>query len=224
LRPGTELEEVPRGYRLSWPGGRRLLPKVRGCDLQLGERRRPCRHVASYQHPNGEPLFDLGISPAIEQTERAQGRVIDPSPIETPSPDDEEVDQATIDAVLADRGWESRRPSGAEILTAVGHGQAGRAIAYRQSQLVYESVVDSNYRSAECTLSTAGAARRFMIMELGSMLRTHKRLPKILPNRLARACTIEKGPTGFEIAWPGGQATFPIGYIAHQRAGSPRRN
>jgi hypothetical protein len=57
-----------------------------------------------------------------------------------------------------------------------------------------------------------------MIMELSAMLRMRTRLPKIQLNRLAPGCTIEKGPTDFELAWPGGEATFPIGYIGHQRA------
>ena len=68
------------------------------------------------------------------------------------------------------------------------------------------------------TFSTAAAARRFMIMELSKLLRLRTLLPKIQLNRLAPGCTIEKGPTDFELAWPGGEATFPIGYIGHQRA------
>ena len=95
----------------------------------------------------------------------------------------------------------------------------GRAIAYRQSQFIYESVVDPDYRKAVATFSTAAAARRFMIMELSGILRTRDRLPKIQPNRLAAGCMIEKGPTGFEIIWRiGDAATFPIGYIGHQHA------
>jgi hypothetical protein len=78
--------------------------------------------------------------------------------------------------------------------------------------------VESDYRKIIVTFSTAAAARRFMIMELGGILRSRRRLPKIQPNRLAPECGIEKGPIGFELSWAGGEATFPIGYIGHQRA------
>jgi hypothetical protein len=57
-----------------------------------------------------------------------------------------------------------------------------------------------------------------MIMELSAILRMQRRLPKIQLNRLAPGCDSEKGPTGFELSWPGGEATFPIGYIGHQQA------
>ena len=94
----------------------------------------------------------------------------------------------------------------------------GRAVAYRQSQFVYESVVRPDYRNLMCTFSSAAAARRFMIMELSAILRCGPGCRRIQLNRLAPGCTIEKGPTDFELAWPGGEATFPIGYIGHQRA------
>jgi len=177
----------------------------------------PATLAASYRHINGEPLFDLGIRAEAELVERPRGRVMDPPPIEVPPPDTDEIDLATIDAVLAEHGWERRQPSGADVL-AVGDAQVGRAIAYRQSQFVYESVVRPDYRNLMCTFSSAAAARRFMIMELSRLLRMRTRLPRIQPNRLAPGCTIEKGPTDFELAWPGGDGTFPIGYIGHQRA------
>jgi hypothetical protein len=215
---GSELEEVPSGHRLSWPGGEATFYRqyeavtfswVIGAD--------PATIVGSYRHINGEPLFDLGIRAETELVERPGGRLMDPPPIETPPADTDDIDLATLDAVLADLGWERRQPSGADVL-AVGDAQVGRAVVYRQSQFVYESVVRPDYRNVMCTFSSAAAARRFMIMELSRILRMRTRLPRIQLNRLAPGCTIEKGPTDFELAWPGGDATFPIGYIGHQRA------
>jgi hypothetical protein len=215
LAPGSEVEEGPTGYRLSWPGGEATFHRrYEAATFSWVIGAEPTAIVASYQHPNGEPLFDLGIAAAVE---RQPGRAMDPAPIETPPPDDEKVDQATIQAVLAEVGWEDTTPSG-DVLSVSGPGQVGRAIAYRHSQFIYESVVDLNYRKAIATFSSAAAARRFMIMELSSTLRMRHRLPKIQPSRLAAGCTIEKGPTGFQITWPGGAATFPIGYIGHQHA------
>ena len=132
------------------------------------------------------------------------------------TPDTEDIDLATIDAVLADIGWE-RRPRRPTFSRWEMRRWAEPSL-YRQSQFVYESVVRPDYRNVMCTFSSAAAARRFMIMELSAMLRMRTRLPKIQLNRLAPGCTIEKGPTDFELAWPGGEATFPIGYIGHQRA------
>jgi hypothetical protein len=219
LAPGTELEEGPTGHRLTWRGGEATFyHRYKAVNFSWMIDADPAAIVASYQHPNGEPLFDLGVPATIEQPKRRRRRTRKPPPIEVPPPDDVEVDHATIDGVLADLGWERRTPSGAEILVVVGPGEVGRAISYRQSQFVYESVVESNNRSTVCTFSSAAAARQFMIMELSAILRMQRRLPKIQLNRLAPGCAIEKGPTGFELSWPGSEANSPIGYIGHQNA------
>jgi hypothetical protein len=219
LAPGTELEEGPTGHRLRWRGGEATFyHRYKAVSFSWVIDADPAAIVASYQHPNGEPLFDLGVQATLERPRRPKRRAMKPPRIEVPPPDDEEVDQATIDAVLADLGWERRTPSGAEILVVVGQGEVGRAISYRQSQFVYESVVEADHRSTVCTFSTAAAARQFMVMELSKIRRMQHRLPRIQLNRLAPGCALEKGPTDFELAWPGGQATFPIGYIGHQNA------
>jgi len=219
LAPGTQLEDGPTGHRLSWRGGEATFnERYEAVNFSWVIDAEPVAIVASYQHPNGEPLFDLGVRPTIAEPRRRTDHVIDPPLIEVPPPDEAEVDQATIDAVLADLGWERRTPSGAEILAVTGQAEVGRAISYRQSQFVYETVVEADHRSAVCTFSTAAAARRFMIMELSKIRRMQRRLPRIQLNRLAPGCTLEKGPTDFELAWPGGQARFPTGYIGHQNA------
>jgi hypothetical protein len=219
LAPGTELEEGPTGYRLSWPGGEATFyHRHNAVTFSWVIDADPAAVVVSYRHPNGEPLFDLGVPATKEKPKRPKRRLMRPPKIEVPPPEHAEVDHATIDTVLADLGWERRTPSGAEIMVVVGAGEVGRAISYRQSQFVYESVVEADYRSTICTFSTAAAARRFMIMELSKMRRMHRRLPRIQLNRLAPGCTLEKRPTDFELAWPGGQATFLIGYIGHQNA------
>jgi hypothetical protein len=219
LAEGSALEEVPTGHRLSWPGGEATFyRRYDAVTFSWVIGAHAATIVASYRHINGEPLFDLGIRPETELVvDRPRGRVMDPPPTEIPPIENQEVDLATIDAVLAELGWARRTPSGADVLD-VGDAQVGRAIAYRQSQFVYESVVEPDYRNLMCTFSSAAAARRFMIMELSRLLRMRTPLPRIQLNRLGPGCTIDKGPTDFELAWPGGEATFPIGYIGHQRA------
>ena len=83
-------------------------------------------------------------------------------------PDAEDTaDRLAIDAVLADLRWQRRPPSGADVL-AVADRYQGRAIAHRQSQFVYESTSPSGHRATKATFSTAAAARRFMLIELGA--------------------------------------------------------
>lgn len=219
LAPGSQLEDGPTGHRLSWSGGEATFhQRYEAVNFSWVINAEPAAIVASYRHPNGEPLFDLGVPSTAAEPRRPTGRVMDPQPIEIPPPDEREIDQATIDALLADLDWERRTPSGAEILVVVGQGEVGRAVSYRQSQFVYESVVESDYRKTVATFSTAAAARRFMIMELSAILRMRRRLRRIQLNRLASGYGIEKGPTGFELSWPDGEASFPTGYIGHQQA------
>jgi len=218
LAAGSELEDGPTGHRLSWSGGEATFyDRSDAVIFSWVIDAEPAAIMESYQHPNGEPLFDLGLHVIAEEPERPRGRVTDPPAIETPPADDEEVDHVTVDAVLSELGWDRRTPSEADVLR-VGDLRVGRAIVYRRTQFVYESVTPPDYRHARCRFSSAGAARRFMIMELGHVLRLRTSLPRIQPNRLAPGCTIEKGPTGFDVAWPRGRATFPLGYTGHQDA------
>jgi hypothetical protein len=213
LAAGSQLEDGPTGHRLTWPGGEATFhDRSRAVTFSWAIGAGPDTILASYQHVNGEPLFDLGI-PVDEWNlhtarRRPAGRVMEPT-IETPPPDDENAaDRAAIDTVLADLRWQRRTPSGADVL-AVGDARMGRAIAYRQSQFVYESTTPTRYRTTRCTFSTAAAARRFMLMELGHVFRLRTGMPRIQPNRLARHCTIEEGPTGVELTWSEGRGHVP---------------
>jgi hypothetical protein len=76
---------------------------------------------------------------------------------------------------------------------------------------VYESTSPSGYRTAKATFSSAAAARRYMLIELRAVFRGRTGLPRIEADRLAPHCTVEEGPTGFELSWAGGHATFPAG-------------
>ena len=120
--------------------------------------------------------------------------------------------------MLADRCWERRAPSGGDLLW-VGDRHQGRAIAYRQSQFVYESMTGmGRYRDTKATFSTAATARRFLLLELGDVVRRWTGMPRIQPNRLAPHCTLEEGPTGFELTWLDDRATFPAGAKGHMAA------
>src|SRR4029450_12776979 len=109
---------------------------------------------------------------------------------------------------LADLRWERRPPSGADVL-AVADRYQGRAITYRQAQFVYETMSGKGgHRNGKASFSSAAAARRYMISDLRAVFRARTGMPKIGSDQLAPHCSVEEGPTGLELGWPGGRATF----------------
>jgi hypothetical protein len=220
LAPGTTLERGPSGYWLTWRGGAAIFHRDSDAiHFSWVARAEPADIAASYRHVNGEPLFDLGVRFETQRTDPPPpGRVMVPPPVETVPPDDlDAADLAVIDAVAADLKWTRRPATGAEILS-LGDAQVGRAISYRQSQFVYEHTVGRDWRKAECTFSTAAVARRFLIAELGSIVRMQKRMRTIRPKLAGPDCSIEKGPTSFLVTSPAGQATFNLGFNGHGHA------
>lgn len=223
LAAGTQFEDGPTGHRLIWPGGEATFYwRHDAMTFSWAIGAEPDAILASYQHVNGEPLFALGIPVDEWRIYAARGRrpggpIMQPR-VETPPPDDENAaDRAAIDAILADLRWERWAASGADVLL-VGDRYQGRAIAYRQSQFVYETTDRrGRTRDTKATFSAAAAARRFMLTDLGDVLRLKTGMPRIQPNRLAPDCTIEEGPTGLELIGPHGRATFPTGTKGHQQ-------
>jgi hypothetical protein len=221
LAAGCQLEDGPTGHRLTWPGDEATFADRSDAltfSWAVGADRDTI--LASYRHVNGLPLFDLGI-PADEwnlhRRRRPAGKVMEPQ-VETPPPDDEDpADRLAIDAVLADLRWERQPTSGADLLAAADRYQ-GRAIAYRQSQFVYESTSRSRHRGAKASFSSAAAARRFMLTELREVFRRRTGMPAIRSDRLAPGCAVEAGPTGLELSWGGGRASFPAGDKGYQQA------
>lgn len=66
-----------------------------------------------------------------------------------------------------------------------------------------------DYRNERCAFSTAATARRWMVVDLGSIRRTRTGMSQIRPNRLAPGCTLERTPTGWELTWTNRTASFP---------------
>ena len=221
--PGTTLERVPTGHRLRWPGGdATFYSEFEAFDFSWIASAAPADIAASYRHVNGEPLFDLGVEPWTwppPQPPRPR-RIMAPPRIETPPPDDlTAADLAVIDGFAATIGWSRRPAEGAEILV-VTQPLIGRAISYRRGQFVYEHPEpDRDDRSVICSFSTAVAARRFLLADLGSILRLRRRdLPAINPKTPGPLCTVEKGPTSIVVTSPAGEGNFKLGYIGHQQA------
>jgi hypothetical protein len=165
LAPGCHLEEGPTGHRLSWPGSEAsFYYAFDAMTFSWVIDADPAAIVASCHHFNGELLFDLGAQPLAELPipvrPHGNAQFVVP-PIEVPQPDDraDRADRATIDAVLADLGWQRRLPSVGEVLV-VGDRWMGRAIAYRQTQFVYGHTHGHRWGRALCAFSTAAAVRR----------------------------------------------------------------
>jgi hypothetical protein len=215
LAPGTTLERGPSGYWLTWSSGAAIFHSdLDAIGFSWVARAEPADIAASYRHFNGEPLFDLGL-PVEGQwpAPPAPRGVMAPPPVEKP-PDD--LDAADLAVIAAELKWARQPATGAEILS-VGDDQVGRAISYRQSQFVYEHTVGRDWRRIECTFSTPAGARRFLIAELGSILRMRTRMRTIRPKLAAPDCHIERGPTSFLVNSPAGQATFRLG-LGHGHA------
>jgi hypothetical protein len=212
LAPGCRLEQGPAGHRLSWPGGQaRFRAEQEAVTFSWLIGAEPTAIVDSCRHLNGQPLFDFGV-PADRTPPSAARRRPPPEPeIEAPPPDDETAtDRAAIDALLTDLGMERQPRSGADVLV-VGDRLMGRAIVYRRSRFVYESAVPPDYRNQRCAFSTAAAARRWMVVDLGSIRRTRTGMGPIRPNQLAPGCTLERTPAGWTVTWTDGTASFPAG-------------
>jgi hypothetical protein len=216
--PGTILAPASPGYRLSWPGGEARISSDNDAVLfSWLATATPVDIARSFRHLNGEPLFDLGVRFDTRQ-QRPPGHATDPQPVETPPSEGiDTADLAVIDDVAARLGWARRPAEGTEVL-ALGDGQVGRALTYRRSQFVYESTVGADDRKAMATFATAAAARRFLVAELGGILRMQARLPIVRASRPAPGCTIEKEPTGLKVTFPAGWANFNLGAVGHQHA------
>ena len=177
LAAGSQLEGGPTGHQLTWPGGEATFHnRDQAVLFSWAIDADPDTIVASYQHVNGQPLFDLGDPGTRLHMARGRpgGRVAQPK-VERRHPPSERADRAAIDAMLADHHWERRAPSSSTAL--VGDRYQGRAISYRQSQFSTQS---NNWRRTlprhqGHVLDPPHGSRRFLLVELGDVVRRRGR-------------------------------------------------
>jgi hypothetical protein len=224
LAPETQLSDEPEGQRLTWPGGWALfesarLGEIHALPFSWAAQVRPAEIATSYANLNGRPLFDLGIADTGPWTDPApRVSTLRPRPIETPPPDPDASDEdALIAEAAAEIGWTSQPVEAADLL-AVGQDGVGRVICYRHGMFQYQSFVRDRRRIV-ATFSSAGTARRALVMEMGAIWRLRQpgfRIIRVYRPRLG--FTVTKGPTEFEVNWEGGTATFNLGYVGQQHA------
>ena len=224
--PGTSYD--PSDFVLSWPGGHvtgraGVVWADRAREFSWLVTASPADIAASYLHPNGEPLFDLGIRYQVRTVEPGPEppRTDHPRPVETPPPDPTGArEYAALDVLAVDNDWQ-RQPTDRGDVFAYGstkHRQ-GRVVSYRGARFHYQTYVDDTYRKTVATFSTAAAARRFLATELGALWRRRRPgFPDFRVTGPALGCTVTKNPTEFEAGWSGGTATFNLGPIGQQQA------
>jgi hypothetical protein len=221
--PGTAYDA--RKSVLRWPGGRAIIRKwineVREFSWLVSAS--PADIAASYLHPNGEPLFDLGVRYQVRTTnpKPEPPRTDYPRPLENPPPDPSGPrEYADLDVLAVDIDWQ-RQPTDRGDVFAYGstkHRQ-GRVVSYRGARFHYQSYVDDTYRKAVATFSTAASARRFLAMELGAIWRLqHHGFPALRVSGPGPGRTVSKNPTEFEVSWDDRTATFNLGPIGQQQA------
>jgi hypothetical protein len=210
---------------LRWPGGQAV---IRGWINYVREfswlvNASPADIAASYLHPNGEPLFDLGVRYQVRTTKPEPGpaRTQDRRPLEQPPPDPTASGEyADLDVLAVDNDWQ-RRPTHRGDVFAYGSSKhrQGRVVSYRGTRFHYQSYIDDTYRKTVATFPTAAAARRFLAMELGAIWRQRQRgLPALRVSGPPPGRTVIKNPTEFEVSWGDQTATFTLGPIGQQQA------
>ena len=221
--PGTAYDASESVLR--WSGGwaiiRKWINEVR--EFSWLVRASPTEIAASYLHPNGEPLFDLGVRYQVRTTkpQPEQAPTEDRRPLEKPPPDPAGPNEyADLDVLAVDNDWQRRPTDRGDVF---GYGSTkhrqGRVVSYRGARFHYQSYVDDTYRKTVATFSTAAAARRFLAMELGAIWRLqHRGFPALRVGGPAPGRTVSKNPTEFEVSWDDRTATFNLGPIGQQQA------
>jgi hypothetical protein len=218
VAPDTTVENEQAPYRLVWSkGAASFVSRYDAVEFSWVAGAEPAAIAASYRNLDGKPLFDLSLAEVADPVRRPRLDTLRPRPIETPPPDpDIGSDLPVIDQLAAEIEW-TREDAAPPDLLLVGDGAAGRVISYERSQFEFKHFV-RDWRKTIATFSTAAAARRFLVMEMGAIRRTRRGLPVIRVHAPHPETTLRKAPTQFELSWPGGHATFGLGYNGHQLA------
>ena len=137
---GSELEEVPTGHRLSWPGAEATFyRRYEAVTFSWVIDADPATIAASYRHINGEPLCDLGIRAETELVERPRGRALDPPPRTEHDEPGERGRPAARSVIRSGDGVGRGKADGAdgqddELFAALGDGRLRReALARRMA-------------------------------------------------------------------------------------------
>ncbi len=213
LAPRAQLTEAPEGQRLTWPGGWALLApgwlgEEHAHQFSWAAQVRLAEIVESYRDHNGRPLFDLGLP----DDPRA------PRPVETPPPDPTAAaETAVVLEAAAEISWGTWPTEAGDVLAVADQQGTGRVISYRRGMFLYSSLAAGRYRKVRGTFATAGAARRFLLLEMSTIARSWRYQPVLRVHRAAPNWAVTTTPTELIAEGNGLRATFPLGPADQQR-------
>jgi hypothetical protein len=197
-------------------------------------------YVTSFQDLRGRPHFPLDPQVLREWPPPPPERAPELTPVRLaggrPRSDVEAAeriraedppDLAVIDAAAADVGWYRRPTTGIDVLTCADPRDLwGRTISVRAGRFAYRTPdrqgKERNEESVTlASFSDLGSGRRFLVMEMGAMLRTRRVLPILRAKVCAPGFTLTRHPLKLEVEWDGGNAVFPPGYPYGNPCSSP---
>lgn len=127
---------------------------------------------------------------------------------------DAAADLRVVEQAASELGWTLRAAAWPDVL-AIGDDQMGRLVTQQRGAFAYQH---DRSRTTMAYVTTPAAARRFLLLDLGEILRTRRRLPMLRVHSTCPNTVLTKTASQFELTWPGGAATFRLGPIGQQHA------
>jgi hypothetical protein len=215
--PGSFTTPVLSRHQLFWPGGTAVFSsRSEAVEFSWVAEVEPAVIAASFRDPAGRPLFDLSPEEmAPPPAPRPIPTLLPPRPLRRqPADADAATDRPVVERAASDLGWTLRTTAWPDVL-AVGDDQMGRLVIQQRGAFAYQH---EHSRKTITYLTSPAAARRFLLLDLGRILRIRRRLPILRVHSTCPDTVLTKGAAQFELAWPGGAATFPLGHNGQQLA------
>lgn len=110
-----------------------------------------------------------------------------------------------------------RQPRGVELLLEVpadvGDLETHWVLAERGGRFTFETI-QRGYRTTTAYFASARDARRLLLLQLGQLWRSPRRLPDLVRREPAPGSFTTPVPSGHQLFWPGGTAVFERHYEA----------
>lgn len=214
--PGSSTTPVPSGHQLSWPGGTAFFERqYEAVKFSWVADAEPAAIAASLRDPRGRPLFDLTAEELAPPSPRPIPTLLPPRrPRRLPPDVGAAADLRVVEQAASELGWTRRAAVWPDVL-AIGDDQMGRLVTQQRGAFAYQH---DRSRTTIAYVTAPAAARRFMLLDLGEILRTRRRLPILRVHSTGPNTVLTKTATQFELTWPGGAATFRLGPVGQQRA------
>ncbi|THG28629.1 Imm61 family immunity protein [Naasia lichenicola] len=118
----------------------------------------------------------------------------------------------------AERGGLEPVTRNADDLLHVADAHVAFAIAAHHDLFPVEAARAGQDRVALGVFESLEDAQRFLVMELGAIIRAHRSLPRLISDGLPPGYVIEEAPTALWLTWLLGSAEFPVAPRSRGRA------